>query len=135
MDHDIMARSIALYANGEAKLEAAKHCTGSPATYRDCAEKSYAAILYGIKAALAVDSALPEEEQGAFEIFEEFHVGTEAFPEECWLRMRAVKALRDICTQDPAYVPVAEEVTESVESAEYMLLLTNVFLRGREVAV
>ena len=134
IDHDIRARSLALYANGEAKLEAARHCTADSAMFRDCADKSYHAILYGIKAALAVDDALPEEQEGAFEIFEEFHVGTEAFPEECWMRMHAVKALQETCRADAAYTPVAEEITESVESAEYMLLLTNMFLQGRGVS-
>ena len=133
-DHDVRVRSLSLYANGEAKLEAAKHCTEKSDLYRDCAELSYNAILYGIKAALAVDDALPEDQAGAFEIFEEFHVGTEAFPDECWIRMRAVKAMYETCESDPGYVPVEEEITESVESAEYMLLLTNMFLQGRGVS-
>ena len=135
IDHDINARSTALYANGESKLEAAKHCTERAEQYRDCAEMSYYAILYGIKAALAVDDALPEEQEEAFSIFEEFHVGTEAFPEESWLRMRAVQALHMTCLGDPDYAPVAEEINEVVESAEYFLLLTNMFLSGRGVSV
>ena len=134
-DHDIAARSTALYANGESMLEAAKKCTGSRKMYRDCAEMSYYAILYGIKDALAVDDALPENQDEAFQIFKEFHVGTETFPEECWLRLRAVKALHETCLNDLSYEPVVEEVTESVESAEYMLLLTNMFLSGRGVSV
>ena len=133
-DHDIRVRSLSLYANGESRLEAAKHCTEREEMYRDCAENSYNAILYGIKAALAVDDALPEEQEGAFEIFEEFHVGTEAFPEECWIRMRAAKALYEACVDDAGYAPVLEEITECVESAEYMLLLTNMFLIGRGVS-
>lgn len=133
-DHDIRVRSLSLYANGEAKLEMAKHCTERPDMYRDCAEMSYDAIIYGIKAALAVDDALPEDEQGAFDLFQEFHVGSEAFPEECWIRMRAVKALQEACLADADYQPVTEEITECVESAEYMLLLTNMFLIGRGVS-
>ena len=133
-DHEVRVRSLSLYANGESALEAAKHCTERPEQYRDCAEKSFHAILYGIKASLALDDALPEDEQGAFDIFEEFHVGTEAFPEECWIRMRAVKAVHEACTADAAYQPVLEEITECVESAEYMLLLTNMFLQGRGVS-
>ena len=81
-----------------------------------------------------MDDALPEDQQGAFDIFQEFHVGTEAFPEECWIRMRAVKALHETCLEDLNYEPVVEEITESVESAEYMLLLTNMFLIGRGVS-
>ena len=133
-NHETSVRSLSLYANGESKLEAARHCTGSRDTYRDCAALSFEAILYGIKAALALDDALPEDRQGAFDIFQEFHVGSEAFPEECWIRMRAVKALYEACLGDPAYEPVVEEITESVESAEYMLLLTNMFLIGRGVS-
>lgn len=133
-DHDIRVRSLSLYANGESSLEAAKHCTEKPEMYRECAQKSYDAIIYGIKAVLAVDDALPEDEQGAFDLFQEFHVGSEAFPEECWIRMRAVKALQEACLADAGYQPVAEEITECVESAEYMLLLTNMFLIGRGVS-
>ena len=133
-DHDVTVRSLSLYANGESKLEAAKHCTEKPEMYRDCAGLSYGAILYGMKAALAVDDALPEEDSGVFELFQEFHVGSEAFPEECWIRMRAVKALYEICETDADYRPVEEEITESVESAEYMLLLVNMFLIGRGVS-
>lgn len=124
-----------LYKLGEEKLEAAKHATGSKSTYRDCAELAFYAMLYGIKAALAIDEALPETQDECFEVFSEFHVGTEAFPEEAWIRMDNLIKLRGVDNAMKDYVPSLEDVTRQVESAEYMLLLTNMFLIGRGVSV
>ena len=123
------------YRLGEEKLEAAKHATGSKSTYRDCADLAFFAMLYGIKAALAIDSALPETQDECFEVFSEFHVGTEAFPEEAWIRMDNLIKLRGVDVENRDYVPEFSDVNTQIESAEYMLLLTNMFLNGRGVTV
>ncbi|MBR0164852.1 MAG: hypothetical protein IJQ12_09285 [Lachnospiraceae bacterium] len=128
-------QAIELYQLGEEKLEAAKHSSGSKSTYRDCAELAYYAMLYGIKAALAIDSALPETQDECFEVFSEFHVGTEAFPEEAWIRMDNLIKLRGVDLERPDFVPELRDVNTQIESAEYMLLLTNMFLNSRGVPV
>lgn len=124
-----------LYRLGEDKLEAAKRSSGSKSTYRDCAELAYYAMLYGVKAALAIDDALPDSQDECFEVFSEFHVGTEAFPQEAWIRLDNLIKLRGLDVENKDYVPELSDVNTQIESAEYMLLLTNMFLNGRGVNV
>ena len=134
IDADVAKRAAEMYHLGESKLETAKKCTGSRKMYPDCVELCYYAILYGIKAALAVDDALPDSQEDAFAIFKEFHVGSEQFPDECWKRLLAVLVLHEECVEK-GYIPEVREVETQVESAEYMLLLTNMFLGGKGVAL
>ena len=140
MNHEEMLQDPAgyaaeLYRLGETKLEKAKQMTGSRKGYRDCLELAYYAILYGIKAVLAMDEALPESQEECFEIFQEFHIGSEAFPEEVWIRMADLTALRDAYQANPDYPATVQEIEKQIESAEYALLLTNMFLIGRGVEV
>ena len=132
---EVAAQARELYKRGEFKLEAAKHATGSKGTYRDCAELAFYAMLFGIKAVLAVDDALPESQDECFEVFSEFHVGTEEFPQEAWIRMDNLIKLRGVDIENPDYQPELADVNTQIESAEYMLLLTNMFLQSKGVDV
>ena len=132
---EVAAKAQELYKRGEFKLEAAKHATGSKSTYRDCAELAFYAMLFGIKAVLAVDDALPENQDECFEIFSEFHVGTPEFPEEAWVRLDNLIKLRGVDVENPDYQPELADVNTQSESAEYMRLLTNMFLQSKGVDV
>ena len=124
-----------LYRLGESKLEKAKRCTGSRSTYNDCVELCYYAILYGIKAVLASEDALPGTQEECFEVFRAFHVGTEEFPEELWTRFTDLNILRESISTDKDFLPDVKVVEKMVESSEYTLLLTNMFLIGRGIAI
>lgn len=127
------AHAAELYELGESKLETAKRCTGSKSTYNDCVELCYYAILYGIKSVLSSEDALPETQEECFEVFRAFHVGTDAFPEELWTRFTDLNVLRESISTDRDFLPDVKTVERQVESAEYTLLLTNMFLIGRGV--
>ena len=135
LPEEVVKKAQEMYKLGEGKLEAAKHATGSKSTYRDCAELAFYAMLYGIKAVLAVDDALPETQDECFEIFSEFHVGTPDFPQEAWIRLDNLIKLRGVDIENPDYQPDIRDVETQIESAEYMLLLTNMFLNGKGVDV
>lgn len=132
---EVAEKAKELYKRGEFKLESAKQATGSKSTYRDCADLAFYAMLFGIKAVLAVDEALPDSQDECFEVFSEFHVGTPEFPEEAWIRMDNLIKLRGVDIENPEYQPELADVNTQIESAEYMLLLTNMFLQGKGVDV
>ena len=133
MNDQIAVHAAELYHLGESKLETAKQCTGSRKTYKDCIELCYYAVLYGIKSVLAVDDALPDTQEECFEVFKEFHVGTEAFPKELWKRFIDINVIRESVSTNAKYEPDIKTVETQVESAEYTLLLTNMFLIGKGV--
>lgn len=127
--------AVELYHLGESKLETAKSCANHH-MYKDVVELSYWAILYGVKAALAADDALPENTKDVLKIFKEFHVGSEAFPDEAWKRINRLIVLRDGATfDDEAHLPEIKDMDTQIESAEYILLLTNMFLQGKGIAL
>ena len=92
--------------------------------YRDCINRSYYAVFYGVRAVLALES---------IDFNKEF-VATGKFPGEMGRRLARLKMKREESDYNDFFIASADEAKAQLESVEYILPLIRKYLEGHNLS-
>lgn len=113
-------------------LESAKMCLDN-SFYRDCINRSYYAVFYAIKAALALENIDFKRHKDVVAYFNKEYVATEVFPREMGRRIGRLKTKREESDYDDFFVASKEEAKQQIETAEFVLPLIEEYLKKNNV--
>lgn len=96
--------------------------------YRDCINRSYYAVFYGVRAVLALDSIDFKRHKDVVAYFNKEFVATGKFPGEMGRRLARLKMKREESDYNDFFIASADEAKKQLESVEYMLPLIREYL-------
>ena len=101
--------------------------------YRDCINRSYYAVFYGIRDVLALGSIDFKRHKDVVAYFNKEFVATGKFPGEMGRRLARLKMKREESDYNDFFIASADEAKKQLESVEYMLPLIREYLEGCKV--
>ena len=126
--HDI-SKDIELskyrYSLAEETYRNAKMCFDN-GFYRDCINRSYYAVFYGVRAVLALESIDFKRHKDVVAYFNKEYVATAIFPGEM---------KREESDYNDFFIASAEEAKAQIEAVEYMLPLIKAYLAEHHVNI
>nr|WP_326167359.1 HEPN domain-containing protein [uncultured Lachnoclostridium sp.] len=135
--HDI-SKDIELskyrYSLAEETYRNAKMCFDN-GFYRDCINRSYYAVFYGVRAVLALESIDFKRHKDVVAYFNKEYVATAIFPGEMGRRLARLKMKREESDYNDFFIASAEEAKAQIEAVEYMLPLIKAYLAEHHVNI
>ena len=135
--HDI-SKDIELskyrYSLAEETYRNAKMCFDN-GFYRDCINRSYYAVFYGVRAVLALESIDFKRHKDVVAYFNKEYVATAIFPGEMGRRLARLKMKREESDYNDFFISSAEEAKAQIEAVEYMLPLIKAYLAEHHVNI
>lgn len=101
--------------------------------YRDCINRSYYAVFYGIRAVLATEHIDYKRHKDVLAHFNREYVAKDIFPKEVGKRLYRIKDCREASDYDDFFIASAKEAMKQLESVEYILPLIENYLISRNV--
>ena len=133
--HDI-SKDIELskyrYSLAEETYRNAKMCFDN-GFYRDCINRSYYAVFYGVRAVLALESIDFKRHKDVVAFFNKEYVATGKFPGEMGRRLARLKMKREESDYNDFFIASAGEAKAQLESVEYILPLIKEYLEKHNV--
>ena len=96
--------------------------------YRDCINRSYYAVFYGVRAVLALESIDFKRHKDVVAHFNKEFVATGKFPGEMGRRLARLKMKREESDYNDFFIASADEAKAQLESVEYILPLIREYL-------
>ncbi len=96
--------------------------------YRDCINRSYYAVFYGVRAILALEGVDFKRHKDVVAYFNKEFVAAGSFPREMGKRLARLKMKREESDYNDFYIASADEAKSQLESVEYMLPLIEEYL-------
>lgn len=135
--HDI-SKDIELskyrYSLAEETYRNAKMCFDN-GFYRDCINRSYYAVFYGVRAVLALESIDFKRHKDVVAYFNKEYVATAILPGEMGRRLARLKMKREESDYNDFFIASAEEAKAQIEAVEYMLPLIKAYLAEHHVNI
>ena len=135
--HDI-SKDIELskyrYSLAEETYRNAKMCFDN-GFYRDCINRSYYAVFYGVRAVLALESIDFKRHKDVVAYFNKEYVATAILPGEMGRRLAILKMKREESDYNDFFIASAEEAKAQIEAVEYMLPLIKAYLAEHHVNI
>ena len=102
--------------------------------YRDCINRSYYAVFYGVRAVLALESIDFKRHKDVVAYFNKEFVATGKFPGEMGRRLARLKMKREESDYNDFFIASADEAKAQLESVEYILPLIRKYLEGHDLS-
>ena len=96
--------------------------------YRDCINRSYYAVFYGIRAVLALENIDFKRHKDVVAYFNKTYVATGKFPREMGRRLARLKMKREESDYNDFFIVSADEAETQLQSVEYMLSFIREYL-------
>ena len=120
------------FSLAEETYKSAKMCFDN-GFYRDCINRSYYALFYGVRAVLALDSIDFKRHKDVVAYFNKEFVASGKFPGEMGRRLARLKMKREESDYNDFFIASADEAKKQLESVEYMLPLIKDYLLTHNV--
>lgn len=122
------------YSLAKQTYSSAKMCFDN-GFYRDCINRSYYAVFYGIRAVLALESIDFKRHKDVVAYFNKEFVAKGKFPGEMGRRLARLKMKREESDYSDFFIASSEEAQTQLSSVEYMLPLIKDYLSGHGVEI
>lgn len=119
------------YSLAEETYRNAKMCFDN-GFYRDCINRSYYSVFYGIRAVLALGSIDFKRHKDVVAYFNKEYVATGKFPGEMGRRLARLKTKREESDYDDFFIASKEEAKAQLDSVEFMLPLIKAYLEKEQ---
>lgn len=96
--------------------------------YRDCINRSYYAVFYGVRAVLALENVDFKRHKDVIAYFNKEFVATAKFPGEIDKRLSRLKMKREESDYNDFFIASAEEAKAQLQSVEYILPVIKEYL-------
>lgn len=120
------------FSLAEETYKSAKMCFDN-GFYRDCINRSYYAVFYGVRAVLALKSVDFKRHKDVVAYFNKGFVATEEFPREMGRRLARLKTKREESDYNDFFIASADEAKAQLQSVEYILPLMRKYLEEHNV--
>lgn len=120
------------FSFAEETYKSAKMCFDN-GFYRDCINRSYYAVFYGVRAVLALKSVDFKRHKDVVAYFNKEFVATEEFPREMGRRLARLKTKREESDYNDFFIASADEAKAQLQSVEYILPLIRKYLEEHNV--
>jgi uncharacterized protein (UPF0332 family) len=134
MDNKAKDLSIYRMQNAVDTLDTARLCLDNK-RYKDSINRCYYAAFYAVKAVLALEEKDFKRHKDAVAYFNQTYVATEIFPRETGKRLGRLKRKRETSDYDDFYVASYDEAHEQYESAEFIVLTIQAYLKERNISL
>ena len=117
------------FSLAEETYKSAKMCFDN-GFYRDCINRSYYAVFYGVRAVLALESIDFKRHKDVVAYFNKEFVATGKFAGEMGRRLARLKMKREESDYNDFFIASADEAKAQLESVEYILPLIREYLEA-----
>ena len=101
--------------------------------YRDCINRSYYAVFYGVRAVLALESVDFKRHKDVVAYFNKEFVAGGEFPREMGRRLARLKTKREESDYNDFFIASADEAKAQLQSVEYILSLLRKYLEEHNI--
>ena len=96
--------------------------------YRDCINRSYYAVFYGVRAILALEGIDFKRHKDVVAYFNKEYVAAEKFPKEMGRRLARLKMKREESDYNDFFIASINEAEAQLQTVQYILPLIKEYL-------
>ena len=115
------------YSLAEETYRSAKMCFDN-GFYRDCINRSYYAVFYGVRAILALEGIDFKRHKDVVAYFNKEYVAAEKFPKEMGRRLARLKMKREESDYNDFFIASVNEAEAQLQTVQYILPLIKEYL-------
>lgn len=115
------------YSLAEETYRSAKMCFDN-GFYRDCINRSYYAVFYGVRAILALEGIDFKRHKDVVAYFNKEYVAAEKFPKEMGRRLARLKMKREESDYNDFFIASINEAEAQLQTVQYILPLIKEYL-------
>lgn len=115
------------YSLAEETYRSAKMCFDN-GFYRDCINRSYYAVFYGVRAILALEGIDFKRHKDVVAYFNKEYVAAEKFPKEMGRRLARLKMKREESDYNDFFMASINEAEAQLQTVQYILPLIKEYL-------